>query len=607
MKPSDSSSLPEHSTPSGSGGRTSSSRASHHHAHHVEEFGEVENIYHHEVESHHSDAAPPPLRERDRKETRNLKNKAFRTLFDKRHLQQYFYAETLYRSPHTRTVRPDELFFDLVLVGGIAALGHELRENFSSWKDVEKFFLLFSAIYSSWRVIIMMWNFWDIKNDLFEKISIYAVFFCLIGIALGAHGAFQDGIRPYVAICSFLATAIPSAVSYYWASKEPLLRNPHNRFNQLKAVSAVGIISVLPYFAAAFVGSERATRILYWIPLVAQFFSVHLTGSLYRALHRNRPATRLAVNIELMVEKYEVLTMIVLGESVIGILFEAGKFVTSEGARLGRLYAVAAATAAMLYSLQTLYINVDSPILKGGQHAIRHNAYYGIAWSQLHTLYHMALILFATGLGISIHDVVLPPKSDAVARWLVRAGEEGAKSAAFTFERKQRWLFSVGWGMSMIISAVFSALHKGGPRAASKSYRIAARVTAVLAIMIGLPFTDLRADLYLGVHTAVLVFFGITEFILVHFDRLGFFRSEGSSKATSLAGESLETFDSDDEVSRNAPMNPEDVKLDHSSDLPEEISRALKERMCKGHSCPMVQVQPKTRKKPEGKEGGGNV
>eukprot|EP00178_Gracilaria_changii_P004023 TRINITY_DN1614_c0_g1_i1.p1 TRINITY_DN1614_c0_g1~~TRINITY_DN1614_c0_g1_i1.p1 ORF type:complete len:604 (-),score=99.45 TRINITY_DN1614_c0_g1_i1:2422-4233(-) len=599
---------PEHSTPSGSGRRASSTQMSQQQpVHHVEEFGEVENIQHHEVESHHSDAAPLPLRQRDRNATRDLKNKALRTLFDQRHLQQYFYAETLYRSAHTRTVGPDELFFDLVLVGGIAALGHELRENFSSWADVEKFFLLFAAIYSSWRVVIMMWNFWGVKKDLFEKISIYAVFFSLIGIALGAHGAFQDAVRPYVAVCSFLATAIPSAVSFGWASREPLLKNPHNRFNQLKAVATVSIIIATPYLAAAFVSSERTTRILYWIPFIAQFFSVHLTGTLYRALHRNRPATRLAVAIELMVEKYEVLTMIVLGESVIGILFEAGKFVTSEGANLGRLYAVAAATAAMLYALQTLYVNVDAPILKGGQHAIRHNAYHGILWSQLHTLYHMALILFATGLGISIHDVVLPPKGDAVARWLVRATEGAAKTSEFTFGRKQRWLFSVGWGMSMIISAAFGAAHKGGPRAASKWYRTAARVTTALAVMIGLPFSDLRADLYLGVHTAVLVFFGISEFILVHFDRFGFFRSEGSSKATSLAGESFETFDSDDEANRDAPTNPDDVKLDHSSDLPEEISRALKERMCKGHSCQMVQVPLGAKERPDAEAGAGNV
>ncbi|CAN8063169.1 unnamed protein product [Agarophyton chilense] len=590
MQPDYSPSLSEQCVPGDSGKGAISTGPSNKPVDHVEEFGEVEDVVHLEAESHHSDAAPPPLRDRDRKETRNLKKKALRTLFDDRHIQQYFHGETLYRSPRNRTVGPDELFFDLVLVGGTAALGHELRETFSSWKDVEKFFLLFGAIYSSWRVVIMLWNFWAIKKDLFEKSSVYIVFFCLIGIALGAHGAFQDGIRPYVAICSFCATAIPCAISYWWAGKEVLLRNPLNRFNQLKAISLVGILVASPYFAAAFVGSERATRILYWFPLILQFFSVYLTNIVYRALHRSIPATRLAVSIELMVEKYEVLTMIVLGESVIGILFEAGKFVTSEGANLGRLYGTAAATAAMLYALQTLYVNVDGPILKGGQHALRHSAVCGIFWGQLHTMYHMALILFATGLGISVHDVVLDTKSKTAEHWLVRAGEEASNASGSTFGRKQRWLFSVGWGMSMILSAVFGVLHKGGPRAASKWYRTTARVTTAIGVMIGLPFTDIRADFYLGVHTAVLVFFGIVEFVLVRFDCFGFFRSEGSNKTTSIVGESFETFDYDEE-SPDSPTNPDDVKLDHSSDLPEAISRALKERLCKGHVCPMIPVR----------------
>ncbi|CAN8064953.1 unnamed protein product [Agarophyton chilense] len=601
MQPEDSSSSSEQRVPSDSEEGAISSETSQEEVEHVEEFGEVEDVVHRDAESHDSDAAPPPLRDREVKDTRTLKKKALRTLFDNRHIQQYFHGETLYRSPHKRTVDPDELFFDLVLVGGISVLGNDLRESFSSWKDVEKFFLLFGAIYGSWRVVIMLWNFWSIKKDLFEKSSVYVVFFCLIGIALGSNSAFQDGIRPYVAICSFCATAVPCAISYWWARKEVLLRNPYNRFNQLKAISLVGILAASPYFAAAFVPSERATKILYWFPLILQFFSIHLTGTFYRALHRNTPATRLAVSIELLVEKYETLTTIVLGESVIGVLSEGGKFVTSESAHLGRLYGIVAATAAMLYALHTLYVNVDGPILKGGQHALRYSTACGIFWGQLHTMYHMALILFATGLGISVHDVVLDTKSKTAEHWLVRAGEDASYASGSTFGRKQRWLFSVGWGMSMILSAVFGLLHKGGPRAASKWYRTTARVTTAIGIMIGLPFTDIGADFYLGVHTAVLVFFGIVEFVLVRFDCYGFFRSEGSNKTTSMAGGLFETFAFDEE-SPDSPTNPDDVELDHSSDLPESISNALKERMRKDHVSPMIPVRSIS-KRPT---GGGN-
>ncbi|PXF41093.1 hypothetical protein BWQ96_09197 [Gracilariopsis chorda] len=538
------------STSTGSKPNDSAQSAHHHQAHHIEEFGQVHNVQHRDADSQHSDAAPPPLRSRDALTRRNLGRKVLAALFERRHLQQYYASEVLYRTAQRRTVAPDELFLDLVLVGGIAALGHELRENFHSWKDVEKFFLLFAAIYSSWRTVILLWNLWGIKKDLFEKLVIYAVFTCLIGIALGAHGAFQDGIRPI-------------------------------------AIS-------LPYLAAAFVRSERATRILYWIPLGLQFVAIFFTGSVYRFLHRNRPgSTRLAVAIELMVEKYEVLTMIVLGESVLGILFEAGKFLTKEGAQLDRLYGVAAASTAMLYCLQTLYVNVDGCIVKGGQHAIRYKVVFGIVWSQLHTLYHMALILFATGLGISIHDVMLPSEKSESARWAVvvvmRAATGGKGAVAPGFGDKERWLFSVGWGMSMIMSAAMGVLHYGGPRAASRRYRVATRVVVATGVMVGLPFTRLRADVYLGVHTAVVVLLTVAEFILAHMDRMGFFRSEGSSKASSGWGVSFD--DGEGGESADAPSRPEEVQLQGGGDMPEELSLALRRRLCRGHCSRLVAVR----------------
>lgn len=585
--------------------------------HHVEEFGEVERLVH--IEHIHStdqldDVPAPRISRKDKVAMKDRGRRLRKRLFAGRHLMQYFHSETLYRTEGNRKIGPDELFLDLVIVGGVAALGHELRENFSGWLDVEKFFLLFNALYSSWRAVIFLWNLFDLRSDLTDKLGIYLVFFSLTGIALGAHGAFDDGIRPYVSVCAFAATAIPSCTMLWWAVKEPLLKNPANIINHIVLTSTVSLISVTPYFAAAFVSTSRVTRILFWVPYIIQSISIFLTGSVYKWMHRNRGGhTRVALAIELMVEKYETLTMIVLGESVLGILFEAALLITEDGARVNTLYASAAGATAMLYALQTLYVNIDGQVGKGGVHAIRFRALYGIIWSQLHTWYHMALILFATGLGFAMRDITVPPVPDAaskmIAGMLARA-EGGVETTGPRFASKQRWVFSAGWGAAIIFSAVLGALHRGGPRAATKRYRLVARCIVSSGVMIGMPFADISAGRFLMVYTIVLVVIAILEFVCVQMDRMGFFRSEETTASLSSAYE----MDSRDSFSEGEGEDEEGKELDdHEAanvvgELTEEaaakvfLDNELKKRLSRKDCNRLVAVEQMVRVKSDNEE-----
>lgn len=588
-----------HAASSSTGAGTSSS----HTPHHVEEFGEVREDIVHLDNVHHGEEAVPvaPICRKDKLAWHERFARLRGRLFAERHLMQYFYNDTLYRTDGHRRVGPDELFLDLVIVGGIAALGHELREMYSGWRDVEKFILLFSALYSSWRTVVMLWNLWDLRSDLIDKAGIYLVFFSLTGIALGAHGAFLDGVRPYVAISAFTATALPSFGMLFWSLREPLLKNPQNYVNQIVVMSLGNIIGVLPYFAAAFVGTDRATRILYWVPFIWQFFVTFLTGSTYRFLHRNRPGhTRLALAIELITEKYEVLTMIVLGESVLGLLFEGAFLVTADGARVGHLYAGAAAGTAMLYALQTLYVNVDSDIVKGGVHAVRYKGLYGILWGQIHTIYHIALVLFATGLGIAMRDIAVPPEAGGsgaaeAARFLMRVGareaEEGSVQEGIAkFGTEQRWLFSVGWGASMLISGLIGALHYGGPRSATKKYRLVVRFNVVLGIMFGMPNADISAGGFLAVYTVALLVIAITEYVCLQMDRLGFFRSEHTSYTSSYGPDNSHDNSSDEEEDDEIPRAPEDAlsKENQEAAQHELVAKALQQRLRRRHCSRLV-------------------
>lgn len=302
--------------------------SSHEHAHHIHEFGEVDRIVH--VAQSESSAAEEdqpvlPISVKGQLARSERWGRLYRRCYRPRHLMQYFYNETLYRTIQTRKVTTEELFLDLVIVAAIAALGHELRESGITWASVEKFMLLFSAVISSWRQAVLLWNFWGIHHDLAEKAGIYLTFLALTGIALGAHSAFDDAARPYVAVSSFCASAIPLSALIRWSLKERLLKNPANRVNEVLLTACFEVFYILPYLAAAFVKTERATRALYWTSVVLQFMFMLIPACVFKWLHRNIPThTRIAVNIELFVEKHEVLTMIVMGETMIGLLFEAG-------------------------------------------------------------------------------------------------------------------------------------------------------------------------------------------------------------------------------------------------------------------------------------------
>lgn len=498
-------------------------------AHHVEEFGDVNFV---------SKEAPPD----DGSAVRSLSalpshlRRLRRRLVRKRQLQQHFVGDTLYRTAGMRTVSQDELFLDLIIVAAVAGIGHELRETFTGWPELEKFLLLFGAVYSSWRALVIYWNLWGVSGDMGDKFVVYLTFTLLTAIGAGAHAAFTAA-RPYVAVASFFATAIPLAFNIVFAMKEPLLNAKNNVINQSAFFSGCQMVSTVPYLAAAFVPSARAARILFWIPPFAQVVTTFVAVKAFRYLHRDvENYTRFAVNIELMAEKYEVLTLIVLGESLLAILFEAAKFILKDTARVGLLFAAVIGATALVYSLQTLYVNVDNKIVKGGKHAIRHNSMLGFLWGTIHQPYHICLVLLATGIGILFRDIIVKPgavtssakavapAAETAAHFVVRAAAASDKGGGPEFERAERWLFSVGWGGSMFLSAMLAATHAKGPRDSTKNARLVFRAGLAIALGVGMPFAKITAGGYLLVHalmTAVVVF---VEFILVQSDSINIIR-----------------------------------------------------------------------------------
>lgn len=194
------------------------------HPEHIEEFGNVSNAVH----------VPKVPESATGKQTNRLGKRLFR----RHRLQQHFAGETLYRTIGHRKVSTDELFLDLIVVANFAALGHELRVSFQGWNEIEKFLLLFGAVYGIWRSLTFYWNLWESHQDVYHKLFVYAVFTMLTGVGIGAHGAFSKCL-PWVAGAAFAGNVIPWGLSAYHSQREELLMGNDNVINNGLLMSIV--------------------------------------------------------------------------------------------------------------------------------------------------------------------------------------------------------------------------------------------------------------------------------------------------------------------------------------------------------------------------------
>jgi low temperature requirement protein LtrA len=501
-----------------------------------------------------------------------------RRLWHRRWLRQYFRGEgVLVREEGLRKIGNEELFLDLIIVANIAAIGHELRHTFGGWQEIEHFVLLFGAVYNSWRVILYLFNMFGTQGDLIDKLGVYCTICAMSGIGLGAHDAFTVA-RSHVAVSSFLASAIPSSSHLLFSAMDEQAVNEHNFFNHGALGQVLMLFAVTPYLAAAFVGSERTAKNLFWAafvitPLVNPAFMVFNTF-----MHRNRPrAVRMAVNIESMVEKYNVFTLVVLGETLLAVLFEGAELVARNGADISDMYVTAALSAVIIYAIFTLYVNVDNFIPSGSVHAIRYNRWGGLTWAALHLPYHMFLSGFLpAGLGLIIRDVTVPKAGSSSVD--VPNGSEAQ------FDSLGRWMFSAGWGVPMLISAVMGMLHKAGPRGKTKHRRHGVRGLFVVAIAVGVPFAELNAFAHLGVFAVVATVIGLGEFVLIEMDRIGMLSGLhiGSPRLSSSSAwdSTVPTSDDDGDNENGSDTDGESLEVDADDDGERGRSRVDTEGNC---------------------------
>lgn len=609
-------------------------RSSEHIASHIHEFGDFVHVVHVPRESEATlDIDHEPTHHNHRRHNHHHhhhlhKNLSFqdrfrhfrRSLFRKRKLMQYFYNDVLFRSKERRQLSREELFLDLVLVAAIAALGHQLRVSIT-WSSLQTFVLLFAAIYSAWREIVLLWNLWALKDDLIAKIIVYCVFVCITGISVAALNPFSERHRMFVSLSAFFATLVPLLGHAIWSSLEPLLRIEGNRVNHMWLAIFFTFLGILPYLIAAFIQTELTAKLLFFAAMILQPLGMVAGTAVYHFLHRKVDThSRLALSIDHIAEKLEVMTLIFLGESAISFLSEAGSLAFREDARVYQIYICCLFSTAMLYALQTLYVQVDSTILRGGVHALRYDQYSGLLWMVLHWPYHLFLMLFATGMGIGVRDIIVPPILEEVAR---ESDLESTVGEVIQFSRSAKWCFCVGWGGSILFSGLISSTHLGGPRALTRFWRLIIRFTVAIGLTAGMPFANIKAGRFQQIFAGVTVMIALIEFLLVKADKAGLFMKKAKQKNKV---EDVDEIDVDEEVDANvleiessssssssSTSSDEDDGNGNEGELDEifdgegfgdanvsaqiGIQRQLTRRMEKGHASKLVAVRQKAPKR----------
>lgn len=509
-----------------------------------------------------------------------------RGLLRPRHLRQYIQDGTLVREHATRTAGPAELFFDLIIVSTLAALGHQLRVKFGDSGDLQKIFLLFTVVWFSWRDTVYLVNVLGSESDLWESTCTLVVMLPLTGIGVGSHDLFTTTSSWVSASCflTFVFIVVgmllasraqpppveeaepaadpnfdPSALSDMSSSVDPAAPATAT-FPYLVVSAALAAVASLPYLAAAFVSSKKAIVALLWVGVALNFPRESLMQVLAsRRVRKRRNLVIPAVNIEALSERYALLTLIVTGESLLSILFEASSVLTADDGRVSvaRLYVASALGLTIAYSFYTWYFSTDNaPPLPHGRHAIRFHRSTAILWTHLHLFYHAAILFTATGVGLAVRTAALiaPPASGSSSVALaatVRAGAGASPTQAFG--SAARWATAISWAATAILSALMGAVHQGGPRAFTRRLRLPLRTVGAAGVAVTpglLPEDRLGPLAFLGVLAGVGLGGSVLEQVAVAADRVGYFRRENGEEGQYVDGESDEAVERDRERKR---------------------------------------------------------
>ncbi|KAK7403576.1 hypothetical protein QQX98_010669 [Neonectria punicea] len=298
-------------------------------------------------------------------------------LFKKPVVKQWFHQGLLWRASELAEIQAIELFFDLLYVGIIHTNGEHIWAE-PTGHELLRFVITFIMSWKIWSDVVLALS-WFETDDVLTRLEILYVIACLLGFTTNMTYSFYEDEKhnTYVMMVSFyLAARLKGMVHFaLTAYLLPMVRGVMicESIN-IMVPSAIWIASIhveMPYRLA-----------LIWVALAIDLWGQSIIVGLFRYGRANGERTRIgkflygffefypAVNIEHRVERTNAFVSLVLGYSVVGVMFQSyGGYTVN--AFLGK--AVLGLVQAFVFNW--IYFDVDGSNID--VHAIRHSVVAG--------------------------------------------------------------------------------------------------------------------------------------------------------------------------------------------------------------------------------------
>lgn len=376
---------------------------------------------------------------------RDAKSMSF---FTKPALRQYYHQGLLWRTNKIHEAGAYELFLDLVYVGVIAIAGDSAVVH-ANGHSLLRFAVTFLLGWKFWKEL-GMYTALFVQEDIQRRFSVLFVLVCLVGFTINMEGFFGD---TYTALIAFYVTAgLLFAMSWlFYAFWLPTIR--------LVLVSNAAVLFLsIPMWIGSIHDHTSSRYILIWIGLFLDVIGYDLKWLLAMQAQKSKN-DRIrswfakhfeyipAISVEHMVSRYDAFVTLVLGYSVVSLLYQS-----ATPNPLNNFFLKAILGLLQAFAVNSLYFEMDSFNLY--THAVRrHNRLFLFIWKTTHIPFIMSFV--AAGATISrlvlAHDCKHCPVEALVEAYALRSQA--------SISHGQRWFYCGGLGIATICTAIIASTH----------------------------------------------------------------------------------------------------------------------------------------------------
>ncbi|KAL7944349.1 bacterial low temperature requirement A domain-containing protein [Trichoderma barbatum] len=404
-------------------------------------------------------------------------------LFKRPVIRQWFHQGLLWRASEQTEIMAIELFLDLVYVGIIHSNGEHMAEEATGY-ELLRFIITFVMTWKIWTDITLTLS-WFETDDVVTRLGILFCISCLIGFTTNMTHIFvkDSAHNTYVQLVSFyLAARIFTAIFYGIAAY---------LLPMIKGVMICQNISIVIPTALwiASIHVDMPGRLGFIVPALAlDMYGQVFFIALFRYGQGQAPdggwKKRLgrmfefypAISIEHRVERMNAFVSLVLGYSVVSVLFQS-----QGGYNVNAFLGKAILGLIQAFTFNWIYFDIDASNVK--MHAIRRSPLSAGLWGFAHLPFVMGYIVATAALSRLVLATDVPNTNPE------QLAEPYRDSAEEHFNVGVRFFYCHGLAIALLSMAAisFSHEHKKPPTLRlHKKIRLANRI-AVCIIMFFLP------------------------------------------------------------------------------------------------------------------------